>query len=119
MKHILVASLGGAPQVITETLWAMMNPDRLFDPAHRDRKPVAPEEIHILATSFYMQPFSSVEERNAAIREKIGVLYAQYGRKPPHIAIEAVTDASPRKATISLLAPIDCPSMVIRPPEAM
>lgn len=92
MKHILVASLGGAPQVITEALWALMNPERLIDPAHRGRASVAPEEVHILATSLSW-PFGSVAERDATITAKIHELYRQHGRPLPKIDIEKLMDS--------------------------
>ncbi|MBV1868709.1 MAG: hypothetical protein KUG69_12520 [Marinosulfonomonas sp.] len=52
MKTILVSSLGGTPQVVTETLWALMNPHLLIDETHRDRDAVFPKKIHILTTAF-------------------------------------------------------------------
>lgn len=91
LRHVLIASLGGAPQVVTEALWAMMHPQRLIDPSHRGRPPVAPAVVHILATSF-ARPFADVTERNAAIRAKIGELYAQYRRPLPQVEIEALRD---------------------------
>lgn len=91
MRHILVASLGGAPQVITEALWALMHPKKLIDPAHRGRQPVVPQIIHVLATSLAW-PYASVAERDNAIREKIRTLYNQYTLEQPNIVIEQLMD---------------------------
>lgn len=88
MKTILIASLGGSPQVITETLWALMNPNRLIEPKHRDRKPVAPAIVHMIGTGF-------VAEREAEVRKRIAALYQQCDHKPPiktDIHFDIVTD---------------------------
>lgn len=50
-RQILVASIGMAPQVVTETLWALLNPDKLIDPQHRTRARFAPGTIHLVGTS--------------------------------------------------------------------
>lgn len=91
MRHVLVASLGGAPQVITEALWALMHPKYLIDPAHRDRQPVVPELIHVLATTLAW-PYSSVADRDVAIQEKIAALYDQYRLGKPAIVFEQLMD---------------------------
>lgn len=95
MKHVLIASLGGAPQVITETLWALMHPDKLIDPTHRTRKAIVPARVHIIATSFPGH-FASRDERDQTIRGRIAKLYAQYGHSSPEVIIEGVKgDGSP------------------------
>ncbi|MBV1868043.1 MAG: TIGR02584 family CRISPR-associated protein [Marinosulfonomonas sp.] len=91
MKHVFLASLGGSPQVITETLWALMNPQKLIDPKNRNRKPVAPEVVHLVTTSFYNERlFLSVDDKNRKIEQKIGALYSQYGHRTPIIVFDPV-----------------------------
>lgn len=46
MKNILVISLGGAPQVVTETLWALA-----ADPARAEDERFVPDEVHVLTTA--------------------------------------------------------------------
>jgi len=99
MKHALIASLGGAPQIITEALWAMMHPERLIDPAHRQRLPIAPDSVHILATSLAW-PFRTVTERDLTLRAKIEALYRQYGQKSPQVDIVALQDGDDNVADI-------------------
>ena len=95
MRHVLLASLGGTPQVITETLWALMHPDQLIDPTHRSRKAIIPGRVHIIATSFPGH-FASRAERDRTIRERIVELYAQYGHPAPEVIVEGVaSDGSP------------------------
>ncbi len=89
MKHILIASLGGPPAVITETLWAMMNPTKLTDPAHQGRPAVAPDVIHFLATDF-KGSFASVDARETALRAKIVELYAQLSKPAPKVIVEYI-----------------------------
>lgn len=81
MKTILIASLGGTPQVVTETIWGLMNPDRLIDPRHRNRAPSAPDVVHMIGTSF-------VADREAETRERISTLYRHCGYAP--LAAESV-----------------------------
>ena len=46
MKNILVITLGGAPQVVTETLWALV-----ADPARPETERFVPDEVHVLTTA--------------------------------------------------------------------
>ena len=93
MKHVLLASLGGTSQVITETLWALMNPDKLIDPAHRGRPPVVPEIVHLISTNFANKRYySSVEERNEELKGKISELYRQFGHSEPEIKLDPLLD---------------------------
>ena len=93
MKHVLLASLGGTSQVITETLWALMNPDKLIDPAHRGRPPVVPEIVHLISTNFANKHhYSSVEERNEELKGKISELYRQFGHSEPEIKLDPLLD---------------------------
>ncbi len=87
MKTILVASVGGSPQVVTETLWALMNPERLLDVRHRDRPPIFPDSIHLVATSF-------IADREQNIRDRIDQLYRSANRRinPDKVDFEIVTD---------------------------
>jgi len=94
MKQVLVASLGGSPSVITETIWALMHPHELADPRDPDRRPFIPDEVRVIATAFH-DGFASLEDREKTIRERIGALYRQYGHKRPNIPpFEIVTGAS-------------------------
>ena len=45
--NTLIASVGGAPQVVTETLWALMNPEQLLDEALRGRAPFIPNLVYL------------------------------------------------------------------------
>ena len=93
MKHIFLASLGGTSQVITETLWALMNPDKLIDPAHRGQPPVVPEIVHLITTNFANRHhYSSVEKRNEKLKEKILELYRQFGHSEPEMKIDPLVD---------------------------
>lgn len=89
MRHVLLASLGGAPQVITETLWALMHPNEPIDSTPRTRKAIIPGRVHIIATSFPGH-FASLAERDQTVRERIVELYAQYGHSAPEVIIEGV-----------------------------
>jgi len=93
MQHVFIASLGGAPQVLTEALWALMHPEYLLDPAHRAREAVAPSVVHILATAHH-RPFGSVTERDEVVRTKIAELYSRCGRPPPAISIVPVGEGN-------------------------
>ena len=53
MQNILVISLGGAPQVMTETLWALA-----ADPARAEDKRFAPDEVHVLTAAAGAAAFS-------------------------------------------------------------
>ena len=89
MKHVLLASLGGTSQVITETLWALMNPDKLIDSAHRGRPPVVPKIVHLISTNFAnKRHYSSVEDRNEELKGKISELYRQFGHSEPEIKLD-------------------------------
>ncbi len=92
MKQVFIASLGGAPAVITEALWALMHPSKLADPASRDHDPVVPRIVHIVSTAYH-RGYPDTDARDEDIREKIETLYRQYGHKPPEITIEMVRDA--------------------------
>lgn len=46
--NTLIASVGGAPQVVTETLWALMNPEQLLDEALRGRAPFIPNLVYLV-----------------------------------------------------------------------
>lgn len=87
MKHILIVSVGGAPQIVTETIWAMMHPHKLLSVGKRRRDPVVPDEIIMLTTAFpgFGKAFRTKKERQSKTREKINELYAQYGHPPPKI----------------------------------
>lgn len=93
MKHIFIGSLGGSPAVFTETLWALMHPDKLDDPAHREREPVVPDVVHLVTTTFFNpRAYSSTIERDEDIKTKISTLYQQYEHQPPEIIITVAKD---------------------------
>ncbi|WP_298572022.1 CRISPR-associated ring nuclease Csm6 [uncultured Aliiroseovarius sp.] len=93
MEYVLLASLGGSSQVITETLWALMNPEKLIDPAHRKRSPVVPATVHLISTD-YANPrhYSSVQARDAELTAKVRELFVQYGYPIPEIKIDPLLD---------------------------
>ncbi len=92
MKHILVASVGGVPQVVTETLWAMMHPHKLIGASKRPRKPVVPQEIIMLTTDFKGYGFPSRDTRLEITKKKICDLYSQYKHPIPAINTILVKD---------------------------
>ena len=75
MKTVLIATLGGSLQVVTETLWALMNPERTATPRPPEAKRI-PGRIHMIATGF-------VADRESEIRDRIASLYESEGRPPP------------------------------------
>lgn len=87
MRHIFIASVGGAPQVVTETLWALMHPHKLLSADDVPREPVVPDEVIMLTTSFRgLGPtFKSKSDRLNTTRDKILELYKQYGHPVPKI----------------------------------
>lgn len=95
MKHIFIASVGGAPQVVTETLWAMMHPHKLLSAADVPREPVVPGEVIMLTTAFkgLGNSFKSKDDRLKTTRAKILKLYQQYDHEVPEITSLVVKDA--------------------------
>lgn len=85
MKHIFIASVGGAPQVVTETLWALMHPHKMLSADSQARPPVVPDEIVMITTAFkgLGNTFATKKERLESTREKILELYRQYGHPSP------------------------------------
>ena len=85
MKHVFIASVGGAPQVVTETLWALMHPHKMLSADSQGRDPVVPGEIIMFTTAFkgLGNTFASKKERLEMTRDKIVELYRQYGHPPP------------------------------------
>jgi CRISPR-associated protein (TIGR02584 family) len=93
MKHVFLASLGGSPQVVTETLWALMHPDRMIDQSHRTRQPIVPSIVHLVATSFFNERmFACIEARNTAIKERITMLFLQHDKPAPEVVIDELKD---------------------------
>lgn len=97
-RQVLLASVGLSLPVVTETLWALMNPSRRSDiPA-----PVFPDLVHVITTA---PPVSSnrqddLDRRGALLRDRVSALYDQHGRKAPDFVFEGVPDP---------LAPDGCP----------
>lgn len=91
MKKVFIASMGHAPQVVTETLWALLNPHKLKDETSRRRKKFVPQTVHLLTTkSFNNRMFKTYEESETSISNKIFALFDQYNQKRPHLKIEKI-----------------------------
>ena len=89
MKTVLIATLGGSPQVVTETLWALMNPELTATPREPEERRV-PARIHMIATGH-------IAHREQEIRRRIDELYRGQGREPlppGDVAFDVVTDDS-------------------------
>ena len=89
MRTVLVATLGNSPQVVTETLWALMNPERTETKRPREDARI-PFRTHMIATGF-------IAGREGEIRERIAELYRRCGQEPPKdgdIVFDAVLDDS-------------------------
>lgn len=100
MRHVLVASLGMAAPILTETLWAMMNPRlppeaQWEDPAISPKpQAIVPQVVHVVRTALWdAEKGYALHEANCAlIVEKVKKLYASFGHPEPDIRIEAVQD---------------------------
>lgn len=79
-RLVLVASLGVSPAVITETAWALLNPDALADPANRGHPRMAPAEVILLGTA-PREPGQDL--RAAALEARLAALARQYGAPAP------------------------------------
>ena len=89
MKTVLIATLGGSPQVVTETLWALMNPELTATPREPGERRV-PARIHMIATGH-------IAHREEEIRRRIDELYRGQGREPlppGDVKFDVVTDDS-------------------------
>lgn len=89
MKTVLISTLGASPQVVTETLWALMNPELTETKRPPDERRV-PFRVHMIATAF-------IAEREDEIRERIVELYRQGGHPPPggdDVLLDVVEDDS-------------------------
>ena len=87
MKTVLIATLGGSPQVVTETLWALMNPGRTATPRPPEARRV-PARIHMIATGH----IAHLEEE---VRRRIDDLYRGEGLEPlprRDVKFDVVTD---------------------------
>lgn len=100
MRHVLVASLGMAAPILTETLWAMMNP-RLppeaewEDPANSPKpQAIVPQVVHVVRTALWDAEtgYQKHKQECALIKEKVEKLYASCGHPKPDIRIEEVQD---------------------------
>lgn len=85
--HILLASLGLAPAVITETLWAMMNPGEPGIGETR-RTPVFPSIVHIVTTHAGGRTH---EDRSNELNARITHLYELHGEPAPKFIFDFVT----------------------------
>ena len=89
MRTVLVATLGNSPQVVTETLWALMNP-KLTETKRPPEAACVPFRTHMIATGH-------IAGREGEIRDRITALYRQYGHEPPKdgdIVFDVVLDDS-------------------------
>ena len=89
---ILIASIGMAPQVVTETVWALLNPGKLIDPRHRDRAPFVPAHVHLVATAHSRD---GLERRGLA--DRLGDLMRRHGHPPPALQVDVPRDARGRE----------------------
>ena len=76
MRTVLVATIGGSPQVVTETLWCLMN-GQVPEGAPASAPPC---RIHMITTAFLKKRDPGVE---ATIRERIRTVYREHGHRPP------------------------------------
>lgn len=87
-KDVLIGSIGLVPQVVTETVWALMNPQHLIDPGHRKRDVFIPSEIHLVATAASRD---RLERQDLAGR--LATLMRQQGVPPAHLSVTVPTGA--------------------------
>ena len=78
MSNILIATVGASPAVVTETLWALMNPQ-----AHGGRERFVPDMVHILTTEHGRNLVD-----HFALEERIRTLYDQHEEQPPALVCE-------------------------------
>ena len=88
-RFVFLASAGRVSPVITEALWALMNP-RKGD----GRKAIVPDVVHIVTTAAYCPDhgYSEFDRRRDLLKEKVSELYRQYKQKEPEFFFEAVKD---------------------------
>ena len=67
-RRVLLATIGQAPQIVTETVWALIN---------KRVPPWLPTEIHVVTTTF------AAEKLVSALRSSDGPLGMLYGHWPP------------------------------------
>lgn len=101
MRHVLVASMGLSPPILTETLWAMLNPGPTpaegFAPEPRPRRErIVPSVVHVVTTAQYdpERGYERFDQTRALIRDKVAELFAAHELEPPELVIEPV--ANPR-----------------------
>ena len=78
--NTLIASVGGAPQVVTETLWALMNPEQLLDEALRGRAPFIPNLVYLVTTGGGLRKC-----RSQGLEHKVRRLFEQEGKAVPRL----------------------------------
>jgi len=86
-KNILVASIGMSPAVITETLWALMNPHKQRDEVLRGHAPFVPELVHVVTTARGRQRIAA-----SGLQARIRELYSAHGHPEPRLIIDVPKD---------------------------
>ena len=80
-KNILIATVGASPAVVTETLWALMNPEKLRSGRNRER--FVPDTVHVITTKHGQRLF-----RHFDLGRRIEELYRQHGETPPAVHVD-------------------------------
>mgnify|MGYP000674908255 CR=1 FL=1 len=93
-RHVFLASVGLVLPVVTESLWALMNPPRQARGRRPERPPVAPGRVHIVTTAPFdpAHGHAEFERRRALLGARVAELYRQYGCRAPEFKFEAVED---------------------------
>ena len=86
-KNILVASIGTSPAVITETLWALMNPHKQRDEVLRGHAPFVPELVYVVTTARGRQRIAA-----RGLQARIRELYSAHGHPEPRLIIDVPKD---------------------------
>jgi len=92
VRNVLIASVGMSPAVVTETLWALMNPHEQPDDAWRNEPPFVAHEIHVVTTALGRKRM-----QGNALQDRVRELYAQQGAAEPMIHIDVPRDAEGRE----------------------
>ena len=86
-RHVLVVTLGLSPAVVTETLWAMLNP-------RQGEARVVVDEVHVLTTARWSatDDYAELDRREQVLRDRLEELFKAHGESPPALTFEAVED---------------------------
>ena len=94
VRHVFLASAGPVLPIITEALWALMNPPRDAAGGGAARPKVVPQRVHIVTTAEYdpEHGYAEFHRRRSLLEDKVAELYRQYRQEPPEFQFEAVED---------------------------